>query len=364
MLKQCLNQFRSTLGWVLAAAIAAPVLGAGEPVKLASPGPVGFARAAVWSGDSKSVAVSFDGPPGRVAVWDAASGEHRRTIQHDHPSARGLLFADDNKLLLVAGQAEAAITVFEVQTGKKLRTLKLTDPQIATLDGGIPIVMVSPDSSKVAAVGRSHDLSNTADGFPPGKVWVWDLQSGRMLWSVDGTRARTLAFTGDGKWVAVTGYRPVAVPPTGGNSGGTRYEDCHLTTWEAESGKLHSRLDLGHSTPRRILPKPGTAACLLIDIRGLRWVDVDRAIPGRTVQVPLPPIQQDPALSPDGQSLQFLTAAPRGGHAAAVINLSTGRTVRSLALPIVPILPFRPTISPKGDRVLSAGTDGLRIDPF
>jgi hypothetical protein len=299
-----------------------------------------------------------------VSVWDAVTGERVSSFPHSHGSVRGLLFAEDNKLVLVPSPNEGVIEIFELSSRKSLRTLKLPDPQIQSLAGGLPVVVLSPDSSKVAAVGRSHDPANTSDPHPSGTLTVWEVRSGKRLWSVDGTRARTLAFTGDGRLLAATGHRAVAVPPAPGNSGGTRFDECHLTAWNATTGRQHSRIDRNYSTPDRLLAKPGGSTCLILEGGTGRWVDVDKAALGRQVFPPLPQIQLAPSLSSDGRNLHLTTRGAGPGNVLMVIDLATSRPIRTMKLSPLALMGIPPVISPSSDRVLLAGRDGIRIDGF
>jgi WD40 repeat protein len=109
------------------------------------------------------------------------------------------------------------LTVWDAATGKRLKTLS---------DGNVAAVAYSPDGRRVAAIVSGD----------PSSIRLWDLGSGKELWHRDlavwyagWADEKTLAFSPDGKAVALTHWRNVRI-------------------WDAATGKESPTFD-GHRWP-------------------------------------------------------------------------------------------------------------------
>ncbi|HEX4591824.1 MAG TPA: PQQ-binding-like beta-propeller repeat protein [Gemmataceae bacterium] len=159
-----------------------------------------FAVAA--SADGKLVATGEDA--NLVRVWNASTGKElrrftapfpERTLQ-DLPVPRcacWLRFSPDGKSLVADYTQGTAVIVWDVETGKELRRIAPA--------GGSAVVDMSNDGRLAIASAN-------------GQVAIWDLGSGRLLWTVPGedrannpggSPPRTMALSPDGK-LLVTAY--------------------------------------------------------------------------------------------------------------------------------------------------------------
>jgi WD40 repeat protein len=71
------------------------------------------ASAVAFSGDGKRFATGVAGPPGRVVIWDTASGKELRAIEGVPERAASLAFTPDGRHLL-AGLEDSSVLVWEL----------------------------------------------------------------------------------------------------------------------------------------------------------------------------------------------------------------------------------------------------------
>lgn len=142
-------------------------------------------RTVAFSPDGKILAFE-SGHDETVCLWNVATGKKLRTIpaasSHRPQSiVFALAFAPDGKTL-AAGCQDAVARLWDVDSGKEL--LKLESPPFT-----VCTVTFSPDGKRLAT--GSHHLG----------IRVWDLPSGKQLHFLQGHQAsaQTLAFSPDGK---------------------------------------------------------------------------------------------------------------------------------------------------------------------
>jgi WD40 repeat protein len=144
-----------------------------------------------------------------VKLWSIATGNLERTLKAD-TAPWAVAFSPDGKTLLAGGQKAGGageVTLWDVESGKKKRTLK---PEKT-----MSIIAFSASGKRVA--GRGTD----------GELIVWDIESDKLVLSVEADLGRAVAFSGDGKTVA----------------GGCR--DNNVRLWDVKTGKLKRTLE-GH----------------------------------------------------------------------------------------------------------------------
>jgi RNA polymerase sigma factor (sigma-70 family) len=147
-----------------------------------------------------------------VLLWDVDTGRLlRRFLGPDgnpHKGARALAFTPDGTLLASTCLTDFRIRLWDVRAGKQLREFKA--------DGfGFGHIAISPDSKIVAGAGPRH------------QIVLWDLASGRILHTIDGSEESTfpppIAFAPDGHVLA-----------SGGQTG-------TICLWDVATGKEKKR---------------------------------------------------------------------------------------------------------------------------
>ncbi|MCI0456476.1 MAG: hypothetical protein L0Z62_05790 [Gemmataceae bacterium] len=143
------------------------------------------------------IAVSHDGKllaeltrPGKVQVWEIATGKEVRTFEFKGSPVHALAFSPDGKFLAAGDreEQEGVVRLCEVATGKQLRQLKVGKDRLAHS------LLFSPDGLTLAgAVGN--------------EIRIWDVARGKRLRLYQGHEDMivALAFSPDGKTVASAG---------------------------------------------------------------------------------------------------------------------------------------------------------------
>lgn len=150
------------------------------------------------------------GADGLVRLWDVHTGELKQALAGHRGAVFAVAFTPDGKSL-VSGGRDGQLLCWNPQTGQRQRVL-------ASVSNGVNAIAFSPDGKTLAA-GCGHD-------FEDGSVPLFDLATGRLLTTLDGESlapVRALAYSPDGSLIAT------ASESNGG--GETRF-------WEATTGKL------------------------------------------------------------------------------------------------------------------------------
>ncbi len=186
----------------------APPTDKAEPTVLQ--GTPGTVWSLAFSGDGKLVAGGFH--DGSARVWEAATGKERHTFIVQKSWDRGVAFNADGTLLATAAAGPlpigrpGRIVLWDLQSGKTVRTLE---------DGDAGGVAFSPDGKL---------LVGTATG-QPALLKLWDTTTGKVVRSLDdsgldGTTGVPVAFSPDGQYIAGAG------------------RNGEVKIWEASTGKV------------------------------------------------------------------------------------------------------------------------------
>lgn len=196
----------------------------------------GFIGSAAFSPDEKLLAIGG----ADIALWDTASGQKLKTLKghksykviNRTPQAMGTLiddsrnsiyelvgtvssitFSPDGKLLATGSRDEITIKLWEVATGRELRTLSAQKDQISAL-------AFSPDGKLMASGSWDRTIK------------VWDVVTGRQLYSCDSHTGKisSLTFSLDGRLLVSCS------------------EDKTIKLWEVATGREWRTLN-GHTSP-------------------------------------------------------------------------------------------------------------------
>jgi WD40 repeat protein/serine/threonine protein kinase len=224
--------------------------------------PSGGFTAVSFSLDSSRIAAA-GGAPGTpcINVWDAHSG-HLTAVFHGHTGQNitQLRFTPDS-LHVVSGSDDQTLRLWDLEKNLEVRTLKGHTQRISG-------IAISPDGTRLASgtsfnfgevkiwdlvkrekkvtlegsqsFGRttsavfSRDLRHIAGMSGPKLLKVWDAQTGKPLFTLEGhTRFVTcVAFSWDAKYVASGDGQAFSFP------GATTTEPGVVKVWNAATGKL------------------------------------------------------------------------------------------------------------------------------
>ncbi len=139
--------------------------------------------AVAYSPDGKILA-SSGSSDGTIQLWDVNSGKHIKTLKGHTDMVRSLAFSPDGKTL-VSGSEDDTLRIWNTNTGRMLRKL-------------------SGHSNEVKSVTFSRDGKIIASAGKDATVRLWDAESGRFLPTLRGHywEINSVAISKDGKTVA------------------------------------------------------------------------------------------------------------------------------------------------------------------
>lgn len=281
--------------------------------------PGGKATAVAFRADASWLATGDDG--GGVQVWDVTTGKLLRTLKiHDY-NVTALAFHPDGKRLAAAGEKAGnpgAVKVWDAATGDELFTVK-------------------GPTRAVHALAFSRDGAHLAAGDDDRTVTLWNGKTGAPVnsWRLLEGPVKTLAFDGDGQQLAAAAGPLVRV-------------------WNLK--KEGEPVSLRHERP--VFALAFTRGGELITLSGersergelsIRAWDAETATTRRTFPIPGQPWC---ILSSDGENVATCSA----DHQMAIWNASTGKMHFSSHWFMQPIRAF--TFSGDGSRLACATEDG------
>ncbi len=163
----------------------------GRPITVKPPGS-GGAQSIAFSPDSRRIAVP--GEPGRVGIWDVASGRRVNAIVVGQDTVEEAIFASDGRTLF-ASDDSGAVSILDAATGRRLR------PPLSVGEEPAAALSLSPNGRLLAVASYE------------GLVFVWNWKTGEphgAPLTADTTPVNDVSFSPDGRSL-VSGHLRSAV---------------------------------------------------------------------------------------------------------------------------------------------------------
>jgi WD40 repeat protein len=300
-----------------------------------------LATAALFSPDGKMIISSCPGDR-LIRLWDAASGEARRTFAGGGASSTAVALSPDGKTL-AAGSEDGVVWLWDVATGRELfpdgghhgrvffTAFAAGGAIVSAADDGAVRVWDATGGQSVRDVGDPEDPPSCVAVSPDGKllatarvndeaVTLWDLATGtevRSLWS-DGAGFSEITFSPDGKllagslWLQPIGLWDVA-------AGKRLWKVSRGPRFEVSLDALFTDDSLSFSADGRVLARIG-------DIDVVVLSDTASGKPLREMQVGEKQRLHRVLCAPDGRTL----ATAAADNTVCLWAISSGRLLHKL----------------------------------
>lgn len=200
-----------------------------------------------------------------VHLWDTATGKFLRTCGSSPPICPALAFTPDGKALVVAGTRGNSITLFDVQTGDKVRTWK-------GHNGSLTAAAVSPDGLRLVTASEDRTIR------------LWDVAKGKELQKLKGhgggAVVSQLVFSRDGKMLISAG------------------NDGLLCVWDTRDYRMLRRIPLEADLPACLALSPDGKTAVSISMPALSSSFQEEILRGMLPRYDSPS-EERPSVQPD-----------------------------------------------------------------
>jgi WD40 repeat protein len=294
-----------------------------ERLKHTLAGHSGPVRAVEFSPDGQAL-VSVD-RDGTLILWNALTGEIKRSIKSDREIFRDVAFSPDGQTVISGSQIRegpdqpskmGVVTLWDAQTGEIRRKFN-SGPSLGMLpkSGGVLSVAYSPDG-KILAAGTQNAT-----------IKIWDAQTGKELRVLGGQDdpVESIAFSPDGLTLA-----------SGSRNGA-------LILWDTKSWKAKQKIKLNNALVRSVAFSPDSKT-----LAGSISLTVKNTSPA-LVTIDSPPNNGVNMIGVSGYEVRAI------GGAVKLWDIETGKMALELANSqnIIPTVAF----SPDGQTVANAVHD-------
>ncbi len=258
-------------------------------------------------------------------MWNVQTGKLVRILKKSDSAYESLAFAfsPDSRLLAIVGaeiKAEKNISLWDVQKGEVVRTIKGQKKPKSTYDSAYPVYQ----AFEIVSVAFSPDGQWLAAGISDNTIRLWEAKSGKLIRTIEGRTGKAqlpLVFSSDSKTIA-------AIASDGGSVGTGRI----VNVWNTDTGKLISSLE----------DQSGAALSLTFSRDGVKLVsgsvgdtvNVWNTKAGRLVRSMnsrSPMLVLGVAISPDGKNAASRSTSAFGPGNIKLWDMETGRLIHTIS---------------------------------
>ncbi len=165
----------------------------GTPVNHGGWAAHGTSYSVTFSPDGKTLTLASRFLPGKLNLWDVATGELKTTLARHRYTVVAVVFSPDGKML-ATGSERRGVTLWDVATGEPKTTMTRHTGRVAS-------VAFSPDGKTLASGGEDRTVN------------LWDVATGKPKRTLKGHTGgvSSLAFSPDGKTLASSGPKTVTL---------------------------------------------------------------------------------------------------------------------------------------------------------
>jgi RNA polymerase sigma factor (sigma-70 family) len=250
-------------------------------------------RRVAFSRDGNLLAATIDGARetvrfGQIKLWDARSGEEKRTLNHDC-DITSVAFSPDGKKV-AGGDLDGRVFIWNTTDG--------TEDKVLNVGKGVHAVAISPDGKTLAAGSWKDDKL--------GEVSLWDLKTGQVqhrMADQEIGQIYTVAFSPDGKDVAGGGW------------------DKKVRIWDVETGLLNHVLEskatsfreVSFSPDGKLLVGAGPADVPVWDLRSGKVIHTFRGHQGKVSSAVFSTRGDNLATCGSDKTIRFWKVPPAAG---------------------------------------------------
>ncbi len=205
---------------------------------------------------------------GEIVIWNTRTGEIIKILGSHGAGVDWLAYSHDGQLLISASKDNGVIKIWNMEAGSAKQTIEVPGSKILA-------VAFSTDGKSVAVVAeksRSFGKTTIKEG---GELIVWDAGSGAKKWSLPDSNVREIAFSPDGQTMAA--YSSKVANPKLDKEGNASWSfvEPRFTFFDAASGKENAKFDFKSAGNIKFIAfLPGTDHLAVAGMQGLRQLDI------------------------------------------------------------------------------------------
>jgi len=214
-------------------------------------------------------------PPtgGSIVLWRTEGGRREAVLGDHSATVNWMQFSDDSNTLVTGSGTSGVLKVWSITDRSLKHTFQLPEPLIASSTLGSQLVCaLSPDGKRLAAAGAVVKPVGISQTSEVATLMVWDLTTGKVLWTLPHCGVGTLAFTPDGQTLLAYTRNIIWEELRGFHS--ARIADERLMSWNASTGTTHFMSPIPGMNPSHLVVSSKAGAVLALSGDRNTWYDL------------------------------------------------------------------------------------------